>query len=119
MTRSISFWGCLTIVVLIILALTLGGCTTAYPGSPQAHSGITEASVEKTADGAWKGHIISGKNSGRTSLAVTMPDGTAVNFEGEQIDGAAAQAEQAAANAAIMDRLAGSADKLIDKIPAQ
>lgn len=89
----------------------LTGCTTTYPGSPQAHSGITEATVEKSADGAWRGHIISGKNSGKTSLTVAMPDGTAVTFDGEQIDGATAQANQAAANQAMME-------KLIDKIPA-
>ena len=103
---------------MIAGALALAGCTTSYPGSPQTFSGITEATVEKSADGAWRGHIVSGKNSGKTSLTVDMPDGTAVTFDGEQIDGAAAQAQQAATNAAIMERLAGSADKLIEKIPA-
>ena len=103
---------------LICLPLFISGCTSVYPGSPQTFSGITEATVEKSADGAWRGHIISGKNSGKTVLTVAMPDGTAVTFDGEQIDGATAQANQAAANAAIMERLAGSAEKLIDKIPA-
>ena len=106
-----------TALLAVLAGFGLAGCTTAYPGSPQAHSGITEATVEKSADGAWRGHIISGKNSGKTSLTVAMPDGTAVTFDGEQIDGATAQAQQAAANAAIMERLAGSADKLIEKIP--
>lgn len=105
-------------LITVLGALALGACTTNYPGSPQAHSGITEATVEKAADGAWRGHIISGKNSGKTSLTVSMPDGTAVTFDGEQIDASTAQAQQAAANTAIMERLAGSADKLIDKIPA-
>ena len=105
-----------TTLLAALGALALSACTT---GSPQAHSGITEATVEKSADGAWRGHIISGKNSGKTSLTVSMPDGTAVTFDGEQIDGATAQANQAAANAAIMERLAGSADRLIEKIPAE
>ncbi len=96
--------------VTLSMAGIVSGCTTSYPGSPQAHAGITEATVEKSADGAWKGHIVSGKNSGKTTLTVSMPDGTAVTFDGEQIDGATAQANQAAANAAIME-------KLIDKIP--
>ena len=100
----------------VMALLALSACST-FPGSPQLHGGITEATVEKSADGAWRGHIISGKNSGKTSLTVAMPDGTAVTFDGEQIDGATAQANQAAANAAIMERLATSADKLIDKIP--
>ena len=108
-----------TTLLATLIGLGLSGCTTSYPTGPQAHSGITEATVEKSADGAWRGHIISGKNSGKTSLTVAMPDGTAVTFDGEQIDGATAQAQQAAANAAIMERLAGSADKLIDKIPAR
>lgn len=107
-----------TTLLAALGALALSACTTTYPGSPQAHSGITEATVEKSADGAWRGHIISGKNSGKTSLTVAMPDGTAVTFDGEQIDASTAQANQAAANAAIMERLAGSADRLIEKIPA-
>lgn len=107
------------LIIAALAGIGLAGCTTtAYPGSPQAHSGITEATVEKSADGAWRGHIISGKNSGLTELSVAMPDGTDIKFKGEQIDGATAQAQQAAANAAIMERLAGSADKLIEKIPA-
>ena len=107
-----------TALLAALGALALSACTNTYPGSPQAHSGITEATVERSADGAWRGHIISGKNSGKTSLTVAMPDGTAVTFDGEQIDGATAQAQASAANAAIMERLAGSADKLISKIPA-
>lgn len=106
-----------TLLLAALAGIGLAGCTTTYPGSPQAHSGITEATVEKSADGAWKGHIISGKNSGKTSLTVAMPDGTAVTFDGEQIDGATAQAQASAANAAIMERLAGSTDRLIEKIP--
>ena len=100
-----------TALLAALGALALSACTTAYPGSPQAHSGITEATVEKSADGAWRGHIISGKNSGKTSLTVAMPDGTAVTFDGEQIDGATAQAQASAANTAIIG-------KLIEKIPA-
>ena len=101
----------LKIALLAALAgVGLSGCSTAYPGSPQAHAGITEATVEKAADGAWRGHIISGKNSGKTSLTVAMPDGTAVTFDGEQIDGATAQAQASAANTAIIG-------KLIEKIP--
>ena len=100
-----------TTLLAALGALALSACTTTYPGSPQAHSGITEATVEKSADGAWRGHIISGKNSGKTSLTVAMPDGTAVTFDGEQIDGATAQAQASAANTAIIG-------KLIEKIPA-
>ena len=100
-----------TALLAVLAGFGLTGCTTAYPGSPQAHSGITEATVEKSADGAWRGHIISGKNSGKTSLTVAMPDGTAVTFDGEQIDGATAQAQASAANTAIIG-------KLIEKIPA-
>lgn len=107
-----------TALLAVLAGFGLTGCTTSYPGSPQAHSGITEATVEKSADGAWRGHIISGKNSGKTSLTVAMPDGTAVTFDGEQIDASTAQAQASAANAAIMERLAGSADRLIEKIPA-
>ena len=99
-----------TPLLMALIGVGLAGCT-AYPGSPQAHSGITEATVEKSADGAWRGHIISGKNSGKTSLTVAMPDGTAVTFDGEQIDGATAQAQQAEANSAIIG-------KLIERIPA-
>ena len=99
-----------TALLAVLAGFGLAGCTTAYPGSPQAHSGITEATVEKSADGAWRGHIISGKNSGKTSLTVAMPDGTAVTFDGEQIDGATAQAQASAANTAIIG-------KLIEKIP--
>lgn len=103
-----------TALLAALGALALSACTTAYPGSPQAHSGITEATVEKSADGAWRGHIISGKNSGKTSLTVAMPDGTAVTFDGEQIDASTAQAQQAAANAAIMEKLIG---KIPDRVP--
>ena len=103
-------------VLALLAGISLAGCST-YPGSPQNHAGITEATVEKAADGAWRGHIISGKNSGKTSLTVSMPDGTAVTFDGEQIDASTAQAQASAANAAIMERLATSADKLIGKIP--
>lgn len=113
---SLTFW--FVAGTVLVLLLTLGGCTTAYPGSPQAHAGITEATIEKGADGAWRGRIITGRNNERAHLAVTMPDGTSVNFEGENIDGAAAQAQAAASNAAIMERLAESADRLIGKIPA-
>lgn len=100
-----------TALIAAVGALALGGCTTSYPGSPQAHAGITEATVTKDADGSFKGHIISGKNSGVTDLTVEQPDGMKITFHGEQIDGATAQANQAAANAAIME-------KLLDKIPA-
>jgi len=103
-----------TALLAVLAGFGLTGCTTAYPGSPQAHSGITEATVEKSADGAWRGHIISGKNSGKTSLTVAMPDGTAVTFDGEQIDASTAQAQQAAANAAIMEKLIG---KIPDRVP--
>lgn len=120
MERSLCAWGMLIFTATVMLAIiTLGGCTTAYPGSPQAHSGITEATVEKSADGSWKGYIVNGKKTGVANLEVTMSDGTNIKFHGEQIDGATGQAQQAAANAAIMERLAGSADKLIEKIPAR
>lgn len=103
--------------LLFVVAISLIGCAN-LPGNPQRHGGMTEATIEKAPDGSFKGRIIDGKDRGGSKLDMTMPDGTEVHFESEQVDASTAQAQQAAANAAIMERLAGSADKLIEKIPA-
>lgn len=107
-----------TALIAVLGALALSACTTANPFSPQASSGITTVEMEKKPDGSFKAYVRDGKNAGKKRVLATMPDGTRIEFEGEQIDGATAQAQQAATNAAIMERLAGSADKLIEKIPA-
>ena len=103
--------------LLFVVVISLVGCNS-LPGNPQRHGGMTEATIEKAPDGSFKGRIIDGKDRGGSKLDMTMPDGTEVHFESEQVDASTALGQQASANAVIMERLAGSADKLIDKIPA-
>ena len=95
----------------------LVGCSN-LPGNPQRHAGMIEATVKQSPDGSYEGHIIDGKDRGESKLDIKRPDGTEIHFESKRVDASTAQAQQAAANVAIMDRLAGSTDKLIDKIPA-
>ena len=58
---------------------------------------MTEATIEKAPDGSFKGRIIDGKDRGGSKLDMTMPDGTEVHFESEQVDASTAQAQQAQA----------------------
>lgn len=92
--------------LLFVAAISLAGCSTS-----QRHAGITEATIEKSPDGSYKGYIIDGKDRGESKLDMTLTDGTAVHFESKQVDASTAQAQQAEANSEILG-------KLIDRIPA-
>lgn len=105
-------------IIATLAGLLLAGCTTAYPGSPQTYAGINHGKFHidpKT--GAVDIEVMGGKEGEDVAFTIEGPSGLKATYTAKTLNAAAAQAQQAAANAAIMEKLAGSADKLIDKIP--
>ena len=101
----------------VLALLALSACST-YPGSPQNYAGINHGEFHidpKT--GAVDITVTGGKDGENVAFTIKGPNGLDATYTATKVDAAAAQANQAAANAAIMERLATSADKLIDKIP--
>ena len=102
-------------IIATLAGLALVGCAT---GSPQTYAGINHGKFHidpKT--GAVDIEVMGGKEGEDVAFTIEGPSGLKATYTAKTLNAAAAQAQQAAANAAIMERLAGSADKLIDKIP--
>ena len=110
-------------LLLAALAVALlGGCAgkglhEMVAGDPQANAGITTATFEKTADGAFRGAITDGKDRGDSRLDMTMQDGTMIHFESRQVDAATASGQQQAAGVETTKSAVEALKSAIDLIP--
>ena len=95
-------------VLAMLAGISLAGCTTSYPGSPQTYAGINHGEFHidpKT--GAVDIAVTGGKDGENVSFTIKGPNGLDATYTATKVDAAAAQANLAAANVAIMEKLIG------------
>ena len=100
-----------TLLLIALIGIGLSGCTTSYPGSPQTYAGINHGKIKidpKT--GLIEVDITGGKEGENVEFILEGPNGWKAAYKATGLKAADAQAQQTAANIAVMD-------KLIDRIP--
>lgn len=103
--------------LFIPMIALLAGCTTNYPGSPQACAGINDASISYNAQtGQVDAKLCGGKENDHIKLTGKTPNGLEFEYEAKGAKGFEGQAEQAAANAVIMENLT---ETLRNMVPAK
>lgn len=96
--------------LLIVPLLAIGGCTTNYPGSPQAFAGINHGTFHvdpKT--GAVDIEVTGGKEGESVKFSIKGPNGLEATYEAAGLKALEAQANQAQLSAIIATTIAETA----------